>query len=861
MRIFDNQISNIFSRGQKYIKTNLYTYTNIQQKKILNNIDHQSTCFYRSFTIFHILLNLYYSRSVCPSLSKPDSLGHLIPLRFPKCSSNSAVFEFPFHRIPQQTICQRKIITRVESYSRLERIEEQERAKLLRLDREPFVSPRPLQRRPRWKFRVGVHSNRMRPTVRSVNPYTPNKIALYLSDNFDAAFPEDRLHVNLGTPVRLTFSENVKINRRAIKRENLDTRFGFIAAVTLTNVDVSPAAIRASSVCLVNARRLARAHEKSALVLDTFVKVPSKLSEVLGDVLELACGGSGGGSGRSGGSNDGAKSGNSTIGTAASRIGVVTGVASIRDKWAQRGHRSPLSSVANTDSADSTTSTSSEEFNVAKEKHAVQPCASVVVESVGLPHQSRSYPGGSTSGSGGSMGRLFTRNSSVSSQSSLEGASGPSSHRGSSPQIRAFGPDGRYHHRDPLHAASSYPPSRSSRSPSPGRAASLDARCGSPASCSGSLLSSNASRSQSSLSSLATGVSSSCGGSSISVAHGASRSAGRSLSPLLIPPMRNSGSSDGGPAPPASPLGSIQPDLYQRRDGPIYLKTRGYGKSLGRLHLRFKYDFDRSDLHVHVIEAHDLARSGQGGFNDPYVKLMLTPEVDSRKRQTQKYRDDASSCPFFDQQFKFPVSNDELHDKILVLQVLDYDSFSRNDIVGSVKVPLHILRLDSPTSTEEVWGEIERERKPPEQIQEVLLSLSYLPIAERLKVVILKARNLFPPQEKGTLDSFVKVNLLCGEKRVKKKTAVRKATTSPVWNEAMSFDVPASSLASSAIEVRVMDSSNEFIGGNVIVGSCIVGPATGSIPGAEDSGSQGREHWLHMTQSPRKTIAMWHTLR
>lgn len=78
--------------------------------------------------------------------------------------------------------------------------------------------------------------------------------------------------------------------------------------------------------------------------------------------------------------------------------------------------------------------------------------------------------------------------------------------------------------------------------------------------------------------------------------------------------------------------------------------------------------------------------------------------------------------------------------------MLDYDRFSRNDIVGSVKVPLHILRLDSPTSTEEVWGEIERERKPPEQIQEVLLSLSYLPSAERLTVQILKARNLFPPQ-------------------------------------------------------------------------------------------------------------------
>ncbi|XP_015178661.1 PREDICTED: synaptotagmin-6 [Polistes dominula] len=503
------------------------------------------------------------------------------------------------------------------------------------------------------------------------------------------------------------------------------------------------------------------------------------------------------------------------------------------------------------------------EFNIAKEQHAVQP-SSIMIESGNLPHQSRSYPGGS---GGSGSGRNLGRNSSVSSQSSQEGASCSSPHRGSSPQIRAFGPDGRYHqhhqhhhhqHYDPLHAASSYPPSKSSRSPSPARTASLDARCGSPGSYTGSLLSGNASPSQSSLSSMATGVSSSCGCPSISGIQVTPR-ASRCLSPLLIPPSRAS-ISDGGPAPPASPLGSLQPDLYQRRDGPVFLNARRTGKSLGRLHLRLKYDFDRSDLNVHLIEAHDLAGSDQGGFNDPYVKLTLSPEVDARKRQTRIHRNDPN--PFFDQHFKFPVGFEDLQDKTLVLQVFDYDRFSRNDIVGSVRVAIDSLELPPTSSAIEVWGEIERERKPPEEIQEVLLSLSYLPSAERLTVVILKARNLFPSQEKETLDPFVKVSLLCGEKRIKKKkkTAVRKATTSPVWNEAMSFNVPSSSLATSAIEVCVLDSSSELIGGNAIVGSCIVGPASGSTGGGSSESSQSREHWLHMTQSPRKTIAMWHTL-
>ncbi|KAM0734818.1 Synaptotagmin-C [Formica fusca] len=485
------------------------------------------------------------------------------------------------------------------------------------------------------------------------------------------------------------------------------------------------------------------------------------------------------------------------------------------------------------------------EFNIAKEQHAVQPSTT---ES-GLPHQSRSYPGGG--------GRTLTRNSSVSSQSSVEGAPCSSSHRGSSPQIRAFGPDGRHHARhDPLHAASSYPPSRNSRSPSPARVASLDARCASPASNSGSLHSGNASPSQTSLSSVATGVSSTCGCSPMNAIQSTSRQTGRCLSPLLIPPPRASISSDGGPIPPASPLGSLQPDLYQRRDGPVFLSARRTGKQLGRLHLRLRYDFDKSDLDVHLIEAHDLAGSDQGGFNDPYVKLSLSPEVDSRKRQTQIHRNDPN--PFFDQHFKFPVSYEELQEKTLVLQVFDYDRFSRNDVVGSLRVVMDSLELVSSTSSVEVFGEIARERKPPEEIQEVLVSLSYLPSAERLTVLIMKARNLFPPQDKETLDPFAKVSLLCGERRVrkKKKTAVRRATINPIWNEAMSFNIPASSLISSAIEICVLDSSSELMSGNAIVGSCIIGPATGT-----DSGnSQGREHWLQMTQSPRKQIAEWHTL-
>lgn len=69
-----------------------------------------------------------------------------------------------------------------------------------------------------------------------------------------------------------------------------------------------------------------------------------------------------------------------------------------------------------------------------------------------------------------------------------------------------------------------------------------------------------------------------------------------------------------------------------------------------------------------VISAHDLSSSECGGFNDPYIRLQLSPAVDNRKRQTAINRQDSN--PYFDQTFKFPVSHDDLQEKTLVVQVI-----------------------------------------------------------------------------------------------------------------------------------------------------------------------------------------------
>lgn len=61
-------------------------------------------------------------------------------------------------------------------------------------------------------------------------------------------------------------------------------------------------------------------------------------------------------------------------------------------------------------------------------------------------------------------------------------------------------------------------------------------------------------------------------------------------------------------------------------------------------------------------------------------------------------------------------------------------------------------------------------------------------------------------------DPFVKVYLVVNGKRVKKKkSATRKGTTNPVWNEALTFSLSSSNLNNAAIEVKkFIDSMFQF---------------------------------------------------
>merc|ERR1719419_1148340 len=166
------------------------------------------------------------------------------------------------------------------------------------------------------------------------------------------------------------------------------------------------------------------------------------------------------------------------------------------------------------------------------------------------------------------------------------------------------------------------------------------------------------------------------------------------------------------------------------------------------------------------------------------------------------------------------------------------------DLSGSEVNPLSLIREISPRSDKLRW----------QGRGELLVSLCYQPAANRLTVVVLKARNLPKMDITGLSDPYVKIYLLYNGQRIaKKKTHVKKRTLNPVFNESFVFDLPKSDngLADIQLEFALLDwdrvTKNEVIGR--------------LTPGGPKCEGTALHHWKEIQASPRRQIAEWHKLK
>ncbi|XP_071498361.1 synaptotagmin-12-like [Diadema antillarum] len=269
--------------------------------------------------------------------------------------------------------------------------------------------------------------------------------------------------------------------------------------------------------------------------------------------------------------------------------------------------------------------------------------------------------------------------------------------------------------------------------------------------------------------------------------------------------------------------------------------------SVGQIEVILEYSTEPSRLIVTVVQARDLRPSPEGAaLSDTYVTLYLHPDNDV-KGQTKIYR--RSFNPVYNERFSMRVRWEDLPRRTLRMTVMNYDRHSRHEEIGEAELHLADIEwLHGPFNT---WLNLNDAHEKPENLGDIMFSLSYLPTAERLTVVIVKARGLKWIDNKKSGDPFVKVYLLqSGKKISKKKTSTKRSETCPIFNEAMMFSVPSNILEKVTLRITVAESG---AGGKI--------PSVGHVLIGANSRGTALSHWNQMLVSLRKPVAMWHPLR
>nr|BAB18993.1 hypothetical protein [Macaca fascicularis] len=264
-----------------------------------------------------------------------------------------------------------------------------------------------------------------------------------------------------------------------------------------------------------------------------------------------------------------------------------------------------------------------------------------------------------------------------------------------------------------------------------------------------------------------------------------------------------------------------------------------------KLHYCLDYDRQKAELFVTSLEA---VTSNHDGGCDCYVQGSVANRTGSVEAQTALKKRQLHTT--WEEGLVLPLAEEELPTATLTLTLRTCDRFSRHSVAGELCLGLDGTSVPLGTAQ---WGELKTSAKEPSAgAGEVLLSISYLPAANRLLVVLIKAKNLHSNQSKELLgkDVSVKVTLKHQARKLKKKQTKRaKHKINPVWNEMIMFELPDDLLQASSVELEVLGQDES--GQSCALGHCSLGLHT--------SGSE-RSHWEEMLKNPRRQIAMWHQL-
>ncbi|XP_055637715.1 synaptotagmin-5 isoform X2 [Toxorhynchites rutilus septentrionalis] len=249
--------------------------------------------------------------------------------------------------------------------------------------------------------------------------------------------------------------------------------------------------------------------------------------------------------------------------------------------------------------------------------------------------------------------------------------------------------------------------------------------------------------------------------------------------------------------------------------------------SRGSIHLALNYDPSAGILNVKLVEAQDLQPRDFSGTADPYAKIRLLPD---RNNVWQTRIHKKTLNPVFDEDFVFEVRPATIGRRTLEVILFDFDAYSRHVVIGGMQLALAHVDLSDRI---DVWRPLDHcsENDTKQNVGDIMVSLSYTPSVEKLTVVIIKARNLrIIDETRNSSDPYVKVSLqnINGKRIKKRKTTVARNTVSPVYNEALSFDIAKEMLKNCSIELQVQHDS--LLGKNEVLGRATIGSGPDARP-------------------------------
>ncbi|NXC71567.1 DOC2B protein, partial [Anhinga anhinga] len=301
-----------------------------------------------------------------------------------------------------------------------------------------------------------------------------------------------------------------------------------------------------------------------------------------------------------------------------------------------------------------------------------------------------------------------------------------------------------------------------------------------------------------------------------------------------------------------------QPAKYQAPEEVV--DPEGYESddctTLGTLDFSLLYDQENNALHCTINKAKGLKPMDHNGLADPYVKLHLLPGASKANKLRTKTLRNTLNPTWNETLTYYGITDEDMIRKTLrfsLLHVGAWGSLTPQTWSGMGKASLVLGRwvsghgciLGQPPDWVRSLPQIDKtEDKSLEERGRILISLKYSSQKQGLLVGIIRCAHLAAMDANGYSDPYVKTYLKPDEdKKSKHKTAVKKKTLNPEFNEVGFCRLCIPLRADAHPRLSLSPSLSQ---GGVVLGINAKG--------------ERLKHWFDCLKNKDKKIERWHTL-